>query len=64
MMDRPVSYRIVDNYRGESLVLNDTRVYMCNICGILVLDQELHTAWHKSLASIASDVYGVDPTDL
>ena len=31
---------------------------MCDIDGVLVIDTELHDAWHKSINLIATDVYG------
>lgn len=53
-------YRDAENYDGVPVVLNDTRVILCNTCGSLVLDKETHEAWHKSINAIATDFYGVD----
>jgi len=56
-----IEYKDVeDNYHNLTFVLNDTRVVMCTIDGQLVLDTELHNAWHTSVNAIATDVYGMD----
>lgn len=55
-----VIYRILETYNGNSLVLNDSSVYMCDFCGSLVLDLDKHRDFHESILYTAAFIETLD----